>query len=294
MLYFCGRALAHIRRNPFVAGVTVLTVAVVFLVLGVLAIAGHNLARLAARLETGLQVVVFLEDDAAEDALGGIRTRLSGSPWVGRVTHVSRGQALERFRERLGAEATVLEGLGDNPLPASFEIELSPQGRSPQNVRELAQELISLAGVEEVQYGQGWLDRYHDFMGAARLIGIFIGALIAFATLVVVSNTIRLSVYARQDEIEILKLMGATDRFVRAPFYLEGLSLATLGAAAGLGLTWMLFFLVASDRIIPMGPGLHDMSIEFLPPLVGAGMVLGGAAVGLLGTATSLGRHLKG
>ena len=275
------------------SGVTVGTVAIVFLVLGVFALLGYNLDRLAERLQAGLHLAVYLEDDADEQQRDEIRHTLEQAPQVASVRYISQEQALKRFRERLGPQTTLLDGLEDNPLPASLEATFSARGRSTQAVSELAQAIVGLAGVEQVQYGQAWLDRFFDFLYLARMAGLAIGSLIVFATLLIVSNTIRLSVYARREEIHILKLVGATDRFVKAPFYIEGVLLGTVGAALGVVGIWLLHSLTAPLVRVPLGPGAGDLDLAFIPSPAVIAMVVGGATLGLLGTLTSLWRHLR-
>ncbi len=291
--YFLSQAVKHIRRSPVVAGVTVATVAVVFLVLGVLLLAGHNLQRLADRLESGLEISVFIKAEASQEDRRVLRAKLRDSPLVAKVQSVSPKQALLDFRQSLGEQAAVLDGLGEDLLPASLRASFKPEGRDARAIRRLAKSLEGQAGVEEVQYGQGWLDRLLAFMAAARLLGALIGGLIVLATLLVVSNTIRLSVFSRREEIEILRLVGATESFLRTPFYFEGVMLGALGAAAGLGMTWLLYFLLGADLRIPMGPGEQFLALRFLAPWLAGMVVLSGALVGLLGTSASLGRHLR-
>ncbi len=293
LLYFLGQALRHMRRSPIVAAITVATQAVVFLLLGAAWVVAHNLGRTAERLEAGLELSVFLRDGADAAQVAEVRARLVGSGHVAEVREVSPEEALARFRARLGGDAALLEALGDNPLPASLEVALTPEGRTPEGVRALAASVRGLAAVEEVQFGEAWLDRLFEALGVMRLIGWALGGLLVFATLLIVSNTIRLSVYARQEEIHILELVGATELFVKAPFYLEGALLGLLGAGLGLGLVAGLFHWLAAGVRLPLGPGAGSLPVE-LPPLEAlAVFVAGGALVGVLGTFTSLWRHLR-
>jgi cell division transport system permease protein len=293
LFFFIGSALRHIGRSPVSTVVTVGTVSIVFLLLGVFGSLGHNLDRLGERLQAGLHLTVYLSDDASPDQVGSIRKVLEEAPQVDGVQHLDHKQALLRFRQRLGPRATLLDGLGKKTLPASLEASFSVRGRSTKAVAELAQQVIGLQGVEQVQYGQAWLERFFGFMGVARWAGLLIGSLIVFATLLIVSNTIRLSVLARRDEIHILKLVGATDRFVKAPFYVEGILLGSLGAALGMIGTWLLFLLAEPIVRVPLGPSSGELTLAFLPGPAIWVVVAGGALLGFLGTLTSLWRHLR-
>lgn len=287
------QAFRHIRRNTVVAGVTVGTVAIVFLLLCVLALVGYNLDRLGERLKAGLYLVVYLEDEATEQEIQEIKSTLESSEVVGSIRFIDKKQALEIFKKRLGAQATLLNEVGPDTLPSSLEVKLSSSEHSTKSIEALAQKLVSHPGIEQVQYGQAWLGRFFNFMDFSRLIALLIGALLVFATLMIVSNTIRLSVYARTDEIHILKLVGATDNFVKAPFYIEGVVLGGLGALLGIGGAWLLFILARPLVTIPLGPGSGDLNLEFLPISSVAISAAGGAVVGMFGTLASLGRHLR-
>jgi cell division transport system permease protein len=287
------QALLHIWRTPFVSTVTVVTVAVVFLLLGMFALLGYNLALMADRLGSGLEMSVFLKDDATDEQRAAIAETLRASPLVAEVREVSRAEALERFRRSLGAQSAVLQGLGEDLLPASFEVRLTQDGRDPEALAPLASGLANQPGVEELQYGQAWLDQFASFLRLARMVAGVVAALIVFSTLVIVSNTIRLSVYARQEEILILKLMGATDRFVKAPFYLEGVLLGTLGSTLGTAGIWLLFLLVQPGVLVPAGFAGSGAAVQFLPAVGVWAMLGGGTLLGLLGTFMSLWRNLR-
>lgn len=293
IVYFSAQAFRHIRRNTAVAGITVGTVAIVFLLLCVLALVGHNLDRFGQGLKAGLYLVVYLEDHATEQQAHAIKSVLESSKSIASVSFTNREQALEIFKKRLGAQATLLEELDPNSLPASFEARLSSIERSTKTLNQLAQKLVSMPGVEQVQYGQAWLERFFNFMDFSRLIAFMIGALLVFATLMIVSNTIRLSVYARTDEIHILKLVGATDNFVKAPFYIEGVLFGGLGALLGIAGAWVLFAIAQPLVTIPLGPSSGNLLLEFLPVTSAALLAGGGALVGIMGTLASLGRHLR-
>jgi cell division transport system permease protein len=292
-LYFVRQALIDLQRNLFVSGVTIITVGVVFLVLGVFAVIGYNLYFLAEQLSAELQMSVYLRDDLNAEQRSALEALLSTSTGVASVRLKSRAEALEDFRNRLGPDMTILDSLSDNPVPASLEVTFASGGKNPAIMHNLAQQLSDMPGVEEVQYSQGWVERFFGFLEIGRTVGLVIVALIVLSTLLIVSNTIRLAVYARQEEIQILILVGATNRFVKAPFCIEGVVLCTIGALLGTGLSWLLYWLVVPEVLVPSGFGGSGMTIIFLPSIGVAGMVIGGALLGLLGTVASLGKHLN-
>lgn len=293
LFYFLRRALTHIGRSPVVAGVTVGTVAVVFLIMGVFALVGHNLESLTHRVGSGLKLSVFLLDDCDEPQREAVEKLLTSSEGVERVQFIDRQEAASRFRRRFGSQAEVLDELDENPLPESFEVTFAPAGQDPQSIGGLAQQVVNQPGVEEVQYGQAWLDRFFRFVKTVRLLGLGVGVLIFLAALLIVSNTIRLSVYARREEIHILKLVGATDGFIKVPFYLEGVLLGLLGAGLGIALTWSAFALLVPEILVPGWLEETRFTVAFLPFEMMIWMVGAGAFLGVLGTMSSLWRYLK-
>jgi cell division transport system permease protein len=293
LFYFLRRSLTHIGRSPVVAGVTVGTVAVVFLIMGVFALVGHNLELLTHQVGSGLKLSVFLLDGCDEPQREAVQKLLTSSEGVERVLFVDRQEAASRFRQRFGRQAEVLDELDENPLPESFEVTFSPAGQNPRSIGELAQRVVNLPGVEEVQYGQAWLDRFFRFVKTVRLLGLGVGVLIFLAALLIVSNTIRLSVYARREEIHILKLVGATDGFIKVPFYLEGVLLGLLGAGLGIALTWSAFALLVPEILVPGWLQETRFTVAFLPFEMVIWMVGAGAFLGVLGTMSSLWRYLK-
>ncbi len=292
-IYFLRRALTHVGRSPVVAGVTVGTVAVVFLIMGIFALVGHNLELLTSRVGSGLKLSVFLLDDCTAQQRQAIQDVLEASAEVERVLFLDREEAASRFRRRFGRQAEVLDELGENPLPESFEVTFTASGQNPRIIGALAQQVVNLPGIEEVQYGQAWLDRFFRFVQTVRLLGLIVGVLIFLAAILIVSNTIRLSVFARREEIHILKLVGATDGFIKAPFYLEGVLLGLLGAGLGIALTWLAFAVLVPEILVPGWLEETRFKVAFLPFEMVTWMVGAGAFLGVLGTMSSLWRHLK-
>jgi cell division transport system permease protein len=292
-VYFLSQALLHIRRNPFVASITVVTVAVVFLVLGVIALLGYNLNLLSERLGSGMHLSVYLMDGIRPEQEDAIFETLRASPFVEQIRKMDSKEAVLAFRKTLRDQASLIDNLGDDLLPASLEVTLAQQDETPAQIQSLAKTLATLPGVEDLQYGQGWIEQYFGFVGLARMIGGIVGVLILFSTLMIVSNTIGLSIYGRQEEIVILKLVGATDSFVKCPFYVEGILLGALGSLLGALLTWILFLWFSNSSLSLSSITHQRLQLSFLPQLGMVVMFTGGALLGLLGTILSLGRHLK-
>jgi cell division transport system permease protein len=287
--YFLRRALEALFRGPFVTLVSIGTVFAATLVTGLFASTLLGAERIVARWGGEVRISAYLHDGADVAAVAVQAHQISG----GEVRTITPEQAFEQLSASLGELAPMLEGVGRRALPASVEVAIS--GVSTVQVRALAAQLARIPGVEQVDFGGAWLDRLESFLRRFRWIG---GALLIFlvaATALLVGNTLRLAVYARREEIEIMKLVGATNRFVGAPFLIEGTIQGILGAALAtavlVGLHAALGGLTAEgQRWLATLALTRD---ELLPARLLLSLVAGGAFVGLLGSALSVGRHLR-
>jgi cell division transport system permease protein len=295
--YFGGKASASIQATPVVQLISVTTIAVSLMVFGVVVTVVLNVDRLADRWGQQVRVVAFLAGDAGPDALAAAETEVAGWAEVTAVTTRTREQAMAEFKAALGRDKALLDGLDASLVPASIEVELAEAQRTPAKMGALAarlRQLPNIGEVDHVDYGQDLVARLHGLRDLLRLSGLVIGVLVALAMVFIISNTVRLGLYARRDELEIMQLVGATDRFIRAPFYLEGAFQGTLGAGMGILLLWAVYRLVlpAGERVLQFD--LLQVRLDFLPASTLALMVVGAAVVGVLASHLSTTRFLRG
>jgi len=280
--YFVADAADEWRRSPGPNLLATATLAAVLFVAGLNMLLLSNLSANVGRWKNDLRVSVYLVDDAPAKEVQSLEERLSALPGVARVDAVGKDEALRRFRASFPSLADVPADLGANPLPASLEVVL----RSGSPAREAASAIGSLAAihpaVEEVRYDQAFLERVEALLGIARWGGVALGALVFTAVAFVVAGVLRLTVYARQDEIDIMLLVGASPAFVRGPFLVAG-------AAQGLGGGVTALILVEISRRCALAYGgahrgdLLDLAGGNPLPLQPAfGLVAAGAALGLL------------
>ena len=287
--YFVKETYKSIRRNGFMSFASISTVAVSLLVLGMFLMIFLNTNNLAQYLESQVQVSVYMQDSATEKELASVKEKLSKMPGVVKVTQVSKTQALERFKKRLGDQEQLLHSLGkENPFPNSFEIQVD----NPERIKVLTPQIGQLPKVETAKFGQEVVEHLFQLTKILRFGGVLLVIFLAMATLFIISNTIRLTVFARRKEVIIMKYVGATDWFIRWPFLLEGMTLGFFGAV------------LASVLINSIYSGLLERihaTLAFLPLLptsplliyVDLFLLIAGTGIGALGSYISLRKFLQ-
>ncbi len=291
LVYFLRKALENIWTNPFLSLVTLSTIAISMLILGLFSLVYLNVQQSLHQMGGELQITAYLQETISSEQAEVLRSKVADWPEVERITYISKEQALARFRSQLREYAGILEGLKENPLPASLELTLMPQYGRSGNIKELSTRLGRLSGVAEVQYGRKWMAKLRVFVEVMKLVGITVGGLLLIATIFVISNTIKLTFYSRREELEIMRLVGATDFFIKAPFLIEGLLHGLGGAllAAG-GLSLLILFLF-SHLDLPLRLAVMAGSLptgQLLAGFLGLGLLLG-----VLGSMVSLRRFLR-
>jgi cell division transport system permease protein len=288
--YFTRRALADILRNRLVHLIGIGTMAIAFLIFDVFLLVFLNIDHWIQEQGTSLTMSIYFEGNPDESDLDRVTEELLHYPEVTIKEFISKRDAMRNLKKRLSDKAGVLDGLEDNPLPASLEIVLS-RGAVADLSRHLKKELEMLEAVDEVQYSNEWIEKVQAIMGAVKFIGIIFGGLLFLAALFIIINTIKLTIYSRQDEIEILKLVGATNRFVQAPFLIEGSVQGLLGGATALAALFLCYLAVITRINVTIGFASLDM--VFLPPGFILVLLAMSAVVGLVGSLISLSRFFS-
>jgi cell division transport system permease protein len=283
--------IRSVRTAPvvFIAAVTVMTAGLT--VFGVFLLGIVNMRSTAERLGEGFSVIAFLAPAAVLDMgqVDELMRQLERIDGVAGVEYVTREQALERLREGLGKEASVLEGLSENPLPASFELRLAADARSPEKVRAVVSAAKATTGIEDVQYGEEWVGLYARGLKILQTVGLVVGLLVFLVLSVIVGGTLRLVVDLSAEEIQIQRLVGAGGLYVRLPFYVQGALQGFCGALASLAILYALFrldvpFLGPPLQFLTGGvtPSFFDVSENLLWVVMGVVLGLSGAVVWLL------------
>lgn len=282
--YFLVEAAASLWRGRRAATLAVLTIAGGLFVLGFFLALNSNLQRVVGRWSQSAELSVYLKDDATADQLRVVDELIAQSGMAVSRDYVSKEQAASRFRADFPDLAGTAQRLQSNPFPASFEVRLKPEVREAgAAVDNLAATLGGVAGVADVRYDRRWLSRLNAIVRFLRAFGVAIVGLLAVASALTVANVVRLAASAREDEIEIMELVGAPLAYVRGPFVVEGVLQGGAGALLAITLLWALFAAararygqMAADAI---GVGV----ITFLPLELCAVIVIGGMLLGCVG-----------
>jgi cell division transport system permease protein len=289
-MYFLREALRNFYRHRRVNVVAVFVIAIGMLLVGGVALAYVNFRSFAAYWGSQVNMVIYLRDQLTPERLEALRLALEQAPETAALEYTSKEQAMEQLRGRLGEGAAILQGLQSNPLPASFTVTIRDEYRRPGVLRETVERYRQLPEIEDIDYGERWLERFHTLVWVLEIGVIGIGGIMGAAVMFIIATTVRLALYTRAEEIEIMQLVGATLWFIKFPFFLEGVLQGLLGASLAVGLCYGLFALLMT-WVRPMGELFVDFSlIHFLPLSVIMCMLLGGALLGGLGSLFSL-RH---
>ena len=287
--YFVKEAAISLKRNNLMSFASITTVAISLVILGLFLIMVMNLNNMAAHLESQVQINVYLEDNLSEAERYEIGNNIKKIKGVEEITFVTKDEAIERFRERLGEQKYLLDALDDaNPLPYSYEVKLT----LPEQVKSAAAEIAEYPGVKTAKFGQEAIEQLFKLTHMIRVFGVVLILFLVFATLFIISNTIRLTVFARRKEIGIMKYVGATDWFIRWPFIMEGMALGFGGALIATLILRTSYSAITNQiyqsfmflPLIPQYPFLTNLTIL----LIVLGMI-----IGALGSAISLKKFMK-
>lgn len=298
--YFFKESLQGFVRNLSTALGSIITIFLSLLIIGIFLIAASMLNNLMTSVENEITITAYVADDASESDIQKVMTSVSQMQDVAEVSFTTKDQALENFSNSMTSNPEIIEQLdGTNPLPASINVELS----DPQSVETVANSIENDATYRQIcedpadvgdsiKYGQGTVERLLQITNYARYIGIALIALLIFIALIFINNTIRLAILARRKEIAIMRLVGASNGFIRGPFLMEGALHAIIGSVLAVGVLQCLrvFALPYLQNAIKfLDFGVSDMTYVMIYVF----LVIAGLVIGLIGSAVAMGRYLK-
>lgn len=287
--YFIKEVYTSFKRNIWMTLASIFTVVLSLFILGFFSIVILNLNKMADTLESQVQISVYLKDDLSQEEIDETKETLSKIEGLQDIKFTTREEAMKKFKERLGDQQFLLDALDDtNPLPNSFSLTVT----SPQQVKTIADTAAALDSVESASYSQDIINHLFNLTHLIRLIGVALIILLTGAAIFIISNTIRLTVFARRKEIAIMKYVGATDWFIRWPFLLEGICLGFIGGGLATIFLYIVYNQVTQEiyeamaffPLIPQHPFIDYISLAIL---------VAGIIIGALGSTISLKRFLK-
>lgn len=289
LLYFFREALVNLLRSWRASLVAVLTIAVSILLGGAFLLASQNVMESVQRWRREMRIVVYLKGDTPPASLETLRAEAARAPWVANATAVTAQAARQRFRKVFPGLSDLVEGWEDEPLPASIEIAL----RDPSVRGREAQAWIDgwkrRPEVEMVDDDRDWLGRLETLVAVARGVGLALAGVFLGAAVFTIASVIRLTAYLHQEEITILRLVGATEFYIRGPFYAEGLLQGLIGGGLATGVLYLLYRAVAAQRATSLAASV--LATGFLSPGQAALLILMGGGAGLFGAIASLRRE---
>ena len=293
--YCIEEAFVELWRNRLVNLVSVATIAVSLFILGVFSSVSANLNTLVSGWSSRVQLTIYLAETTTEQSLAELKQLLERAREVESFEYYSKQDAEVRFRSYFPDLATLPDLLDTNPLPASLEVQVRPEARDPKSVKALAERLQVTAGVDEVDYDLLWIERLSAIIRLVQILGWSIGSALVLASVFTIYNVIKLTVYARHEEIGIMRLVGATHAYIRGPFIVEGMLHGGLGGILALGLLFAAHELLAREALesFQLLSG-GEQWFQFLSPQASLMLIAGGMLVGLVGSTFSVRKFLSG
>jgi len=279
-------ALLSFRRAPLLSALSVTTIAFSLFTVGLFGLVAINMQQALRDVGTRVEIVAYIMRGTPLETITVAAQDISAFPEVSAVDYIDEEQALAQAQAELVEFRDAYRDLRVNPLPASFEIHLHEGRRDAAVVAEVAERVTGFSFIEDVRYGRVWIERLDQIRNVAGMVGLVIGIAFAGAAIVIIGTTIRMAVLQRAREITIMRLVGATDWFIRGPFLLEGALKGMLGGICAIGLAYAAFVLFGRNAV-----ALPDL--VFFQPMHLAVGVLFGIAIGLSGSLVSVGRHLR-
>ena len=290
-ILFFKRAVEDFRNNRLLNIITLLTISLSILIVSAFILFFINTNEIMNSWKKGVRVMAYLKPDLTGSSLTDLTRRIQSISGVETVRFISKKEAFTQLKAQMKRQASLFDNLTENPLPDAFEIKMNAATQSWDKVEFLAAEIEALDEVQEVEYGQRWLSRYTHIFNLFKLTGYAMCGIFFMAAVFIVANTIRLVIYSRRDEIEIMRLVGAAERFIKVPFYFQGLLQGAFGAGIGLAILFFAYLAIISNIEQGWFSGLFQ--IRFLSPLMSGAIILLSMLVGWFGSYLSLKQYLK-
>ena len=219
MIHFFKKSLADIRSNRFLNFITIITISLSILIVSVFLLFFENTSRMIESWNQGGRVMIYLKNDFTMEMLPDLKEKINAVGETEVMIYIPKSYALEKLKKNMSSQSAFLNTLKDNPLPDALEVRMKSNSNF-EKIEEFAQSITAIVAVEDVEYGQGWLGKFLKIFNLFKITGYAMCSLFFLIALFITANTVRLAFYSRQLEVEIMRLVGATETFIKAPFYL--------------------------------------------------------------------------
>ncbi len=270
--------------------VTVVTIALSVLIVSAFILFFININDIIESWKKGIRIMAYLKSTSSPIEPGDVEKKIRQLDGVIKTRFISKHDALIKLQKQMKRQSSLFTTLKENPLPDAFEIRMTRHAVNNEKIERLAKQIEALPSIDEIEYGQSWVGRYINIIHLFKLTGYALSCLFFIAAIFIVANTIRLVLYSRQEEVEIMRLVGAEDRFIKAPFYIEGIILGALGGIIGMLALYLTFFYISSNMKQHLASGFFN--IRFFPPEISCGLVFCCMFVGWFGCFLSLRQFL--
>jgi len=290
------KAFQNLKADFGLNVATILIIALCLTLVGAFLIVATNATNLVKHFAGQVEVIIFLKESCTDGNVDKLLEKLDSEARVESATYINKDVALARFKKQSPELGAITEELNQNPLPASIEVRLAMDYRKITDLEEFAQYYLFADGVDEVYYGKEWVERLSMAVKLIWVTGIAVGLFLFGTAIFIISATLKLAIFRRREEIGVMRLVGATNRYIQMPFIIEGLLQGFLGAAVSIGALFLVFtqtiskFSLYSGEVMPFFPGFD---LNFLPREALLALVFMGLFVGFLGSLVSVGKFLK-
>ena len=287
-IYCFNTAIQNFRKNLLLNLITSTTITIALIIFTMFLIVFMNISAFKKGWVDQLHIITFLKDSLHADSIDQLKDEISQYDEVDKITFVSRDEALKTLKGLLEGQDGILEGLEENPLSPSFEIKLKKEFITLEGVERFVGKIKNNKHIDDIEYGQKWLERFSTFFQIIKITGFGFGGFLFILTLFIISNSIKLMVFSRREEIEVMKLIGATERFIKVPFYIEGVIQGLIGAVASVIFVFVTVNIGMGGFISSLDVYIGTSNFVTLNPPLTFSVVFLGVVLGFTGSLISL------
>lgn len=289
LFYFIAEAFRGLRANSIVNLLAVGTISMAMVIVGFFLLVFFNVQTAVSSLSDRINISVYLKDGVTAHEKDFLFSRLKAEPGVKKATYLSKAEALALFKKELRGQEALIQGLGENPLPDSYELTIDHRFAEPDKLEALAKKISGMPGVENASYGKQGAEVLTGLYKMLTYGGTALAILLGVSVVFIIANSVRLALYSRGQEIELMQWIGATRGFIQGPFLIEGMLLAMLGSGLAVAVLAGVFYSLPPELVLFLS---RPHGLDFLPPEVVTYMIVGGGVLGLVGGLVSVNKFL--